>query len=191
MKGWDWAVLLFAVSALVAWYLSYTAARIDRLHARVEGTLSALDAQLVRRAEATIELANSGALDPASAFFLASEASNSLEAAEEPYAKREAIESELSEAIVAALPPELTALMQPADAAVERGDTADDAVGRAALERLLAAGQRVQLARRFHNDAVTDVVRIRRKAAVRWFRLAGFAELPPTVEFDDALPVRH
>ena len=38
---------------IVAWYLSYTAARLDRLHARVEGALSALDAQLVRRAEAT------------------------------------------------------------------------------------------------------------------------------------------
>ena len=51
-----------------------------------------------------------------------------------------------------------------------------------------ATGLRVQLARRFHNEAVTDVRRVRRKATVRWFRLAGYAELPKTVEFDDAMP---
>ena len=63
-----------------AWYLSYTAARLDRLHARVEGALAALDAQLVRRAEATLELVNSGALDPATALLMAAAASESLEA---------------------------------------------------------------------------------------------------------------
>ena len=47
---------------------------------------------------------------------------------------------------------------------------------------------RVQLARRFHNDAVTDVRRVRRKTVVRLFRLAGHADLPATVEFDDELP---
>ena len=46
----------------------------------------------------------------------------------------------------------------------------------------------MQLARRFHNDAVTDVRRVRRKRVVRWFRLAGHAELPRTVEIDDELP---
>jgi pyridoxal 5'-phosphate synthase pdxS subunit len=57
-----------------------------------------------------------------------------------------------------------------------------------ALRRVEAAGVRVQLARRFHNDAVTDVQRVRRKRVVRWFRLAGYAALPRTVEFDDDLP---
>jgi hypothetical protein len=47
---------------------------------------------------------------------------------------------------------------------------------------------RVQLARRFHNDAVKDVQRVRRKRAVRLFRLAGHADLPRTVEFEDELP---
>ena len=46
----------------------------------------------------------------------------------------------------------------------------------------------MQLARRFHNDAVKDVQRVRRKAVVRWFRLAGHAEMPQTIEFDDELP---
>ena len=51
-----------------------------------------------------------------------------------------------------------------------------------------AAGLRVQLARRFRNDAVKDVQRMRRKAVVRWFRQAGHADMPQTIEFDDELP---
>ena len=51
-----------------------------------------------------------------------------------------------------------------------------------------ATGLRVQLGRRFHNDAVTDVRRVRRKWVVRVFRLAGHAAMPRTVEFADELP---
>ena len=61
------ATFVVIVLLVAAWYLSYSAARLDRLHAKVEGAMSALDAQLIRRAEAALELANSGVLDPASA----------------------------------------------------------------------------------------------------------------------------
>ena len=55
--------------------------------------------------------------------------------------------------------------------------------------RIVQANHRVQLARRFHNDAVTDVRRVRRKLVVRLFRLAGHAEMPRTFEIDDELAV--
>ena len=48
----------------------------------------------------------------------------------------------------------------------------------------------MQLARRFHNDAVTDVRSVRRKWAVRIFHLAGHTPMPTTIEFDDESP-RH
>lgn len=183
-----WVVVAVAVVFGVAWYLSYSAARLDRLHARVEGALSALDAQLVRRAEATLELANSGALDPASALMLAAAASESIEAHNERalehdllegqhFAGREVLESDLSLALQAALSRPLLDQI--------RGEHGP---GLAALERVEAAGVRVQLARRFHNGAVQDVQRVRRKPAVRLFRLAGHADLPRTVEFEDELP---
>jgi len=189
MDGLTWVVVVVALLLAVAWYLSYSAARLDRLHTRVEGALSALDAQLVRRAEAALELANSGALDPATALILAGAASESLEAHNEraleddlldglSFGAREGVESDLTEALQTALTPEVVAGVR-ADAA---------ALGAVALERVEAAGVRVQLARRFHNDAVTDVRRVRRKNVVRWFRLAGHAALPGTVEFDDELP---
>jgi len=175
----SWTVLLVAVAALVAWYLSYSAARLDRLHARIEGALSALDAQLVRRAEATLELAQSGVLDPASSLMLADAASESLEAGDEHHAGRETVESDLTRALELALSPE----------AMEQVRLAADVGGQAALARVAAANQRVQLARRFHNDAVTDVRRVRRKHSVRWFRLAGHAVMPSTFEIDDELPM--
>jgi len=188
MEPLTWGVVGVAVVLGIAWYLSYSAARLDRLHSRVEGALSALDAQLVRRAEATLELANSGALDPASGFMLADAASQSLEAHNErpieddmlegqSFAGREGIESDLTAALVAALTAEVLDHVR-----------AQGGPGEPALQRVESAGLRVQLARRFLNDAVTDVRRVRRKWVVRVFRLAGHAELPRTVEFDDELP---
>ena len=106
-----WIVLALGLVA-IGWYLTYTAARLDRLHARVQGTLAALDAQLVRRAEATLELANARVLDAASALMLASAASDSLSAAEDEDTdadrqrfsnERETVESRLSEALGLAL----------------------------------------------------------------------------------------
>jgi len=185
----SWVVGGIAVAVLIAWYLSYGAARLDRLHSRVEGALSVLDAQLVRRAEATLELANSGSLDPASALLLAGAdpasalllagaASDSLEADAEPHTSREAIESDLTQALEAAL----------GEVALQHLRE-DETVGAPVLQRVAAANQRVQLARRFHNDAVIDVRRVRRKPGVRLFRLAGHAELPQTFEIDDELPM--
>lgn len=183
-----WVAVTVSVLLVIAWYLSYSAARLDRLHAKVEGALSALDAHVVRRAEASLELANSGALDPASGVLLAGAASGSLERHNERtfetdllegqhFAGREGVESELTEVIRAALPAE-----------VVRGIDAHGEPGAAALGRVREAGLRVQLARRFHNEAVKEVQRVRAKRVVRLFRLAGHAHLPQTVEFDDALP---
>ena len=180
-----WIVLALGLVA-IGWYLTYTAARLDRLHARVQGTLAALYAQLVRRAEATLELANARVLDAASALMLASAASDSLSAAEDEDTdadrqrfsnERETVESRLSEALGLALTADTLASLPGA------GGFGDDIVS-----RVRATGLRVQLARRFHNDAVTDVRRVRRQWAVKWFRLAGHADMPQTVEFVDALP---
>jgi len=183
------ATFVIIVLIGVAWYLSYSAARLDRLHAKVEGAMSALDAQLVRRAEAALELANSGALDPASALLVADAATESLErTTEQPvtddlldgqhFGGREVVESDLSAALRAALPDDVVAALH------EDGDElVTDSLGRVA-----GTGLRVRLARRFHNDAVHEVRRVRAKRSVRLFRLAGYAALPERVEFDDDAP---
>jgi hypothetical protein len=184
------ATIVVVVLLAAAWYLSYSAARLDRLHAKAEGAMSALDAQLVRRAEATLELATSGALDPASSLLLADAATESLERqTEHPlrddpldgqhFAGRERVESDLTDALRVALTPDVVRALR-----AERGSAGEEA-----LARMEAAALRVQLARRFHNDAVREVHRVRHKRVVRAFRLAGHAGVPEPVEFDDGLPV--
>lgn len=183
------ATIVALVLLAAAWYLSYSASRLDRLHAKVEGAVSALDAQLVRRAEATLELATSGAIDPATSLLLADAASEALERhthhplSHDPldgqtFAGREDTEANLTEALRAAL-------VEPTVSELRRDP---DSPGAEALARVESAALRVQLARRFHNDAVREVRRVRSKWVVRLFRLAGHAALPQPVEIDDDLP---
>ncbi len=47
---------------------------------------------------------------------------------------------------------------------------------------------RVELARRFHNDAVVTARALRSRRRVRWLRLAGHAAELATVDLDDVPP---
>ncbi|HEX5968059.1 MAG TPA: hypothetical protein VFY88_06260 [Intrasporangium sp.] len=173
----SWVLAVLFVLVIIAWYLTYTAARLDRLHVRLTGTLAALDAQLVRRAEASLELANSGLLDGATSLILATSAAESLENPGEHGEIREVVENDLTEALH-------HSLTEPTCAEIREAGP----LGVDHLDRLRSTCTRVSLARRFHNDAVTDVRRVRRKWAVRLFRLAGHTPMPLTVEFDDEMP---
>jgi hypothetical protein len=52
-----WVVIaVVVVVVLIATYVTWTASRVDRLHARAAAAFAALDAQSVRRAAAAIEL---------------------------------------------------------------------------------------------------------------------------------------
>lgn len=168
--------VLWFVLALVAAgvYLSWTAGRLDRLHARVDAARAALDAQLVRRSAVSLELATAGVLDPAAAVLIAGAAH---EAREVDPPGREQAESDLSRALRAALdqPGQCEELM----AVVP---------GRSLLAELDAAAHRVVMARRFHNDAVRATTAVRRKRHVRYLRLAGHAPDLASFECDDAAP---
>ena len=108
---------------------------------------------------------------------LANAAGESLEAPSEHGEARELAENDLTEALDLALTP------------VGRGGAAvDRRWARTCSSRVASACTRVQLARRFHNDAVTDVRRVRRKWTIRMFHLAGYTPMPHTVEFNDESP---
>ena len=168
-------VLWFVLALLLAGvYLSWTAGRLDRLHARVDGARAALDAQLVRRSAVAMELATSGLLDPASALLIADAAHSAREAEGE---ERAPAESDLSRALRAAL-----------DQPQQVEELSSSAEGRQMIAELEAAGRRVVMARRFHNDAVRAARALRAKRHVRYLRLAGHAPPPATFECDDAPP---
>ena len=161
------------VGALVAWQLTWTATRLDRLHTRVEGASAALDAALLRRATASLELAGSGLLDPATSVLLADAAHAARTAPEQD---RESAESSLTAVLRAVLSEDAVAELR-----IEPG-------GEEALSDLADAWQRVGLARRFRNDAVSATAHVRRQRLVRWARLAGHAPRPASFEIDDEPP---
>jgi hypothetical protein len=179
-----WVLTVLAVLLVLGWYLSYSASRLDRLHHRVETLRAALDAQLARRAAAAVEAAP--LLDPASGLLVADAAAEALAAGEtrsetewlEAGGQAEEIENDLTRALHVAFgdPDEVATLRDAAPLAAQ------------SLELLTQACTRVQLARRFHNDAVAAAVRVRRKPVVRWTRLAGHAAMPAMVEIDDSVP---
>ncbi|WP_407987101.1 hypothetical protein [Kitasatospora sp. CMC57] len=172
MTTWIWAV---AAVVLFAVYLSWTAGRLDRLHARIDAAKASLDAQLVRRSAVALELATSSQLDPATSILLY-EASHAARQAEDDH--REVAESELSLALraVFAEPAQLAALV-----AVPGGEET--------VKEMTAAVRRVPMARRFHNDAVRAARAVREHRVVRYFRLAGRAPFPLAFEMDDEPPV--
>ena len=134
----------------------------------------ALDAQLLRRSTAVLELARSGLLDPATALILASGARAAEIAPEE---EREAAESALTRDVRAAFE-------DPAQGEHVRAHPD----GPELLDELGKGMRRVQLARRFHNESVRAVRQLRGHRLVRAFRLAGRAPNKPSFEIDDEPP---
>lgn len=173
-----------AVGLLLAWR---GASRLDRLHRKVAASRIALDAQLVRRASAAVELATSGALDPASAVLVADAAYTASDAGP--------VTSPAAALKMDGLGPDreraesgLTATLREAMGGPEAiRDLLAGPSGEVAAA-LAAAWYRATLARRFHNEAVAQARRVRRLWYVRLFHLAGRAPMPRTVELDDALP---
>ncbi len=199
-------VALWAVAAalLIGWWVWVCASRLDRLHRKVVASRAVVDAQLRRRASAASALAASGLLDPVSSVLVGEAAWDALLADD--------ADAEAADAMPAALAAQWTsqaaAPAEPAEPA-DRGEV--ESALSAALREALGDGEdvarlraepggaelvdalaeswyRVQLARRFHNEAVGQAQRLRRGRLVRLLRLAGHALAPQTLELDDGWP---
>ncbi|MBO3087245.1 hypothetical protein [Cellulomonas dongxiuzhuiae] len=200
--GSDVTVVLVvaAVVLLLAWLVWVRASRLDRLHRKVGASRAVVDAQLVRRASVAAELATSGLLDPASSLVIGEAAWGSLTAGGAGDVPPGLLPADLRDLLGggaaatgaldrAQVESDLTAaLREVLDDVDEVAALADDPEGGRLLEALAAAWYRVQLARRFHNEAVAQTQRVRRGALVRLLRLAGHAREPRTLELDDAWP---
>jgi hypothetical protein len=153
-------VLLF-----LAWTL-WTLTRLRRLSGRVERAWTALDSQLQRRAGLADELArdHADALGPGAAARLAAAAAS---ARTPPSRDRELAENAVGR--------ELREL--PADLVVPAALHAD----------LAGTGNRLQLARRFYNDAVRDIRELRGRRLARLVRLHARRPLPRFFDVDDGL----
>ena len=176
----------FVLLAL-GWCLYAMALRVDRLHRQVLGSRATLEAQLVHRGQAALDLAATGALDPASALLLSRAAHDALDCegpvvedgldpddrAASDRRSRALVESDLSRVI-------RVVLNVQARAALSARPLAADA-----LTRLDKACYRLVLARRFHNTHVAEARRLRSGVIVRLLHLAGHAPMPQTFDIDD------
>ncbi|HET6625713.1 MAG TPA: hypothetical protein VFG63_04950 [Nocardioidaceae bacterium] len=171
---WVYVVVAVAVLLLLGLWLSWTANRLDRMHHRIDLARASLDAQLLRRSGAALELATAGALDPARSLLLVDSAHQARAASPADF---EGAESDLSEALRAVFPDaeEVHALR----ATLGTGEL---------LDELGADCRKVELARRFHNDVVASARVLRSRRRVRWLRLAGRAADLETVDLDDEPP---
>ncbi len=159
-------ILLVVLAVLVVGaYISWTAGRLDRLHARVDAAWAALDAALVRRAAASRLLA--GCLEQAPG--LAQAATAAL--AGGPVG-REGVENDL------------TAALRGAKAHARRRDP-HGAISDGSWADVRVATSSVQLSRSFHNTAVANARAQRRRWFVRWLHLAGHRVMPRPFDIDD------
>lgn len=171
---WIWWLLLAVLVVLVGLWLYWTAHRLDRMHHRIEVARAALDAQLLRRSGAALELATGDTLDPARSLLLVDAAHVARAAAGYDL---ESAQSDLSESLRAVL-----ADRDELDQLRARPDVGP------LLDELAASCRKVELARRFHNDVVVSARALRSRRRVRWLRLAGNAADLRTVDLDDVPP---
>ena len=156
---------LFIVS-LFAWYLSFLATRLDRLHHRVETSWANLDGLLQRRAAIAIEIARSEISDPASSLLLTFAA----------HQAREASVKDRSQAEVG-LSGALGILLETSTGV--HGKVEEDL-----LRELAELNEKIKVATSLHVESVNRTRLIRSKPIIRLFRLAGRAPLPVTYEFE-------
>ena len=159
-------VLGLLAGVLVVAYVSWTAARLDRLHDRCVAARASLDAQLVRRAAAASALArdHAGALGER-AGLLRRAAQLALDAGDDG---REVAENDLTREL--------------------RHVPWDAADG--AMADVAAAASRMMLARHIYNDAVRDTLALRGRRLPRALRLSAGRPWPRYFDIDDTPPGR-
>ena len=168
MPAMGWLVGFVAVVVAVATYLTWIAARVDRLHHRVAAAHSALDAQLVRRAAAAVTLAELDGSLGDRADGLRQTAIAALRSVNDG---REVAENQLTRTLrgLRGYGPD---------------SEADGPAGRA-LAEVVSASRRVELARQVHTDLVRETLAARRRPVVRMLGLDRRHRRPAYFDIED------
>ena len=178
--GWAWAVWIAVAVILlliVAWRLSYRAGRLDRLHRRMDAARASLNNSLMLRSSVAADVAGRQMPDKDQARTIADATQRARRLSDATDEERGLAESELTRALSTAFADE------EAVAAVTESMGSSDL-----MDELGSATRRVEMSRRFYNDAVRATTAVRQQKLVRWFRLAGHTPWPHPFEMDDGMP---
>lgn len=152
--------------AILAWYLTFLATRLDRLHGRVETSWANLDGLLQRRAAIAIEIARSEISDPASSLLLTFAAHQAREASVRDRSQAE------------------TGLTGALGILIEGAESISSPIERDLLRELDELTKKIKVAIAMHVEAVDRTQMVRKKLLIRLFRLAGHAPAPVVYEFE-------
>jgi hypothetical protein len=154
-----WVVVsVVALVVLLATYVTWTAARVDRLHVRATAATAALETQSLRRAACAQEVALRAGLDD-----LQLAAKAVLASGDEPVEERTATENALTRAL----------------------RSAHDVLEAVDATAVAEASRRLALARALHADTVRDARAVRRHPIARLLRLASDHARPDFFDIDD------
>ena len=152
--------------AALAWYLSFLAGRLDRLHNRVETSWANLDGLLQRRAAIAIEIARSEISDPASSLLLTFAAHQAREASVRDRSQAE------------------TGLTGALGILLESSGEISTPIELDLVRELDDLTKKIKVAIAMHVEAVDRTQMVRQKFIIRLFRLAGHAPAPVIYEFE-------
>ena len=156
----------FFLLSLLAWYLSFLATRLNRLHHRVETSWANLDGLLQRRAAVAIEIARSEISDPAASMLLT-------------FAAHQAREANLRDRSQAE-----TGLTGALKILLESSGGVTTPIEKELIEELQELTEKIKVAISMHVESVTRTQMVRRMFMIRLFRLAGSAPLPAIYELE-------
>jgi hypothetical protein len=159
-------VLVALFIAILAWYLTFLATRLDRLHGRVETSWANLDGLLQRRAAIAIEIARSEISDPASSLLLTFAAHQAREASVRDRSQAE------------------TGLTGALGILIQGADSISSPIELDLLRELDELTKKIKVAIAMHVEAVDRTQMVRKKFLIRLFRLAGHAPAPVVYEFE-------
>lgn len=151
---------------IIAWYFSFLATRLDRLHHRVETSWANLDSLLQRRAAIAIEIARSEISDPASSLLLTFAAHQARDATVRDRSQAE------------------TGLTGALGILLATNSEGQGVIEKDLLRELSELNEKIKVAIALHVESVHRARLIRSRWIVRSFRLAGSAPLPITYEFE-------
>ena len=159
-------VLVALFIAILAWYLTFLATRLDRLHGRVETSWANLDGLLQRRAAIAIEIARSEISDPASSLLLTFAAHQARDASVRDRSQAE------------------TGLTGALGILIQGADSISSPIELDLLRELDELTKKIKVAIAMHVEAVDRTQMVRKKFLIRLFRLAGYAPAPVVYEFE-------
>ena len=159
-------LVVFFLLSIFAWYLSFLATRLNRLHHRVETSWANLDGLLQRRAAVAIEIARSEISDPAASLLLTFAAHQAREATVRDRSQAE------------------TGLTGALGILIENSADNQNPLEQELLLELKELTAKIKVAIAMHVESVTRTQMVRKKLFIRLFRLAGSAPEPVTYEFE-------